>query len=507
MKFSNPIRFTSNISYSYDSQLFSFSQSDKLMIYDTKNLELKKTINLKDFPLKSKWSFDSEYILIQFPNSIEMYHVSVNEFYLKIDEKLIGIKDFFLSQYNTKLFIQLEYGLGFKSFNLNSHLEIVDKIPNVKNITDKDKEKEYSSYKFSKSKKLIGFLCSVEGVEFISIHQFENMTNDKDFVVEENLIHISLIQLKTFDCKNFEFTEDECFIIAFDSSSQNNIEIYDILGNMKKKINPYENKIGLTSFSLCNNFLALGFYDEIIRIYSTCSWNLTQEISTKYFYNCVELKNDLFCFKESKEKNIIEYKLLEEGVIDLNLMLKLNKDNDNMKKGISLLQFSLNNDYMCAVNLNYPTIIFIWKYDQIFKPFSIVIHNQSITDACFIFRNSNNKTKEIIEDIQMSFKGNRICNDNFDENEDIYSLIVATNNSNLYLIKPNEGSICPVPSSKKDNNCIKKIIWSKNNSSLICLTDNNLFFSQMLKNDELIDEEVDEENEENNTNSNIIEED
>lgn len=504
MKFSNQIKYSANISYSFDSQLFSFSSAEKIFIYDTKNLELKRTLTFKDYPIKTKWSYDSEYIIVGLPNTIEVYHIKIKEFYLKIEEKLIGIKDFFMTQYNTKLFIQLECGLGIKSYNLNSQIELVDRIPNVKNF----KEKDNASFKISKSKKLIGFICSVEGNEFISIHQFENMTNENEIVVEENLVSISLINLKTFDCKCFEFSEDECFVIVFDSSNYNNIEIYDILGNLKKKICPYNNKLGFTSYSICNNFLAVGFYDEMIRIYNTTTWNLVQELNTKFFYNCIELKDDLFCFKESFENNILEYKLIEEGIIDLNLMLKIKKDSvENFhSKGIYFLQFSLNNEYVCAINSNYCNVLFIWKYNSIFKSFSIVMHNQSITDVSFIFKNSNNKSKEIIEDIQMSFKGNRIGIENNEENEDIFSLIVSTNNSNVYLIKPSEGSICAIPSNKKENICIKNILWSNNNSSLICSSDNYLFFSQMLKNDELIDEEVDEENEENNSDSNVMEE-
>jgi len=267
----------------------------------------------------------------------------------------------------------------------------------------------------------------------------------------------------------------------------------------------------------------VGFYDEVVRVYSTTTWSLIQELNTEY--NRLDIEDDLFVFKEKYDCHVSEYSLIESGFLDLSAWsnnnnslvsntfntakIKQNNINNGKQydKGFGYLQFSLNELYLVGVNKRCPNIIFIWKSENAFALYSVIVQNFNITDLEFMYKESNykylgnteNKGINIGTSIStgtLKTQKNNSQRNLINENENLFNLVIATENKNIYLIKPSEALVCPIPSSKKDNIYANSILWAKDGSSLICYNSNTFFFSKLLQPEEHIEEDVAEEYEE-----------
>ena len=506
MKFSNPINYSGEIKYSPDNSLLAFTKQNNLLVYDTKALELKKSYTFTDFPSKIEWSSGSDLLLIGFflKSQLEVKDLNNDYFNCKLDEKFYGISDCFLTPFATKIIVVNDFGLGTKLYkiekdkliptNLISNTKKFKNIPQGYNNPSSETNKILykASYTantvFSITKKLVGFLQRVEHTDFVSIFKFNNSylpKKDKVQVLDEEIELVTFIECSTQDMIRIEFTKDELFIIVFDSIANNLIEVFNILGQIKAKINPYKYKLGHTAYSLSDNYLAIGYHDDSIRVYHTTSWNLVSEYSQK---TEIEIDENLTVFKEQNSMGNVQYELIEQG----NLIFEVSE-----KQGFKYFQFSLNELYLACVSLSNPTTIFIFKSESAFSLVSVIIQNFKVTDLSFMFGNNNQQE-------YISKTGKQEQRSQTNENDSNFNLVIASENKNLYLVSPSEASVCPIPINKKENIFVTNILWAYDSSSLICYNSSNFFYSKLVTIDEYIEEEVqeEEENEEENDEQN-----
>lgn len=476
MNFSNPVKFSGQVKYSPNNKLVAYTNNMEVIIYKIENLQLINTFALTDIPCSIEWSYDSQFVMIGlFKKSIiEIRQINSSKqknAICKIDEGYFGITFACFSPLSSKVVLLNEFGLGGKIFSLKDGS--IEKINNTKSLIN-----PCNVISFSTSRTLISFIQRVESIDFVSVYKFLPIKNSDN----EQIDLLSCFESNTSDATSTMFTHDECFIIIFDSYLYNIIQIFDILGNLKQTISPYQMKLGVRSYALCPSYLAVGYYDENIKIFHTSSWNLITDIKT--IENQIELVDELVAFNEVKEGFQNVYQLLEDG----NILLNRLETNEIKEKGISKLEFSNFSSYLFGIYATLPNYLYIWKCDD-FKLVSIVIQQLPITSVCYIKRlNSTfiNTNDSVEQDI----------NDKDSDNNNLIAL--ATENKNIYLITPNEASVCSIPLEKRDHLYIDKIIWSSDGSSMLCSDRNCFFYCKLLTEQDNIEELPEEIEEDDN---------
>lgn len=464
MKFSNPVKYSGLVQISPNNKLVAFSNNFNVSIYDIFNLQLVNTFSFSDSPSVIDWAFNSSFIMIGIHTKslVEIKSVSNKDKTLaKIDEGFYGISHSFLSSLSTKVFILNENALSLKVFSLKD--SIISVVNNIKYLQQSSK-----TFTYSNSKHLIGIIQQVEAEDFVSIYKFNDSDND-----QEALDLLSCFEAKTDDLSSVEFTKDECYIICFESLIYSQFTVFDILGNLIKIINPFSKpKLGVSHYTLSKSYLAVGFYDDEIRLYNTTSW---ENIKTLKLNSEIELSDDLIAFKEMKESFQNIYSLEDKGVVNIKAYTNYNTTSELASRGFLNIEFSSFSSYLSAVFSSCPNLLFIWKTD-LFSLFSIVIQLNPISTFNYIKRN---KTFGINDSVQNTNK--------FEEDNDNL-IALATENKNIYLVSPNEASVCSIPTERGKDISIDKLLWSSDGNSLICSDRNFFFYSRLLSSDENIEE-------------------
>ena len=96
------------------------------------------------------------------------------------------------------------------------------------------------------------------------------------------------------------WAKDNTAIIVWDSVLECKFLVYSPTGNLIAKHEPYEISLGIKSVNMSpnGNYLAVGFYDQNVRLYNHMSWKLITE------FNHVEKLSDTNNFNIFKEEEI-----------------------------------------------------------------------------------------------------------------------------------------------------------------------------------------------------------
>ena len=493
MKFSTPNKFSGIVKFSKDNKYVAFNKGFDVLIYQISNLELLNTFTYIDEPKKIEWSFNNAFVMVG------LYDRSIVELSLinnnnnnnklcKIDEGYNGIVYSFLSPLSSKLFIVNEFNLAIKVYDLTNK--------NIQYLCNLKEGSPEERIKYSLSKELIAFNHRIESTDIISIYkissnknnQLNELNNKNNKLIIEEIDLLCRFEVNSSvitDCNSLDFTKDECFILLFDRNIYCNIGIYNILGKLIKHINPYKHKLGIKNYDLSKSYLAVGFYDNIIRIYHTTSWCLINELNSddlKIDLNNHKNKiNDVVAFVESNKGFQSVYELKEDCIVDFKVNKEYLLKNDILKcKGINYISFSSNGIYLASVKAKSPNVVNIYKAPN-FELYLVVVQLNNISSLNFI------KISDYSKQYNLS-----------SEEEDKQSILaITTSNKNIYLVTPNEAYVCPIPLSKKEVIQIEGVKWGSKENNLICWDKEYFFLSQMVESEENIEEVSDEDNEDN----------
>ncbi|KAK8791133.1 hypothetical protein WA158_005764 [Blastocystis sp. Blastoise] len=210
---------------------------------------------------------------------------------------------------------------------------------------------------------------------------------------------INQFQVDSIDMESISFCKDDKCICIIDSPLYYNVFIYTLNGTKITQINPYNDAMGCRrfAFSPSQPLLALGGYDQCIRVYNTISWKdqsihiHTQESFVDNAAAYIEIsKSDVYqSLQGQKATPKLENELkaaagdtffyVYRGAIDIALK-KIQPRIEECKVGISNLSWSPDGRYVQSTSDNLPKAVWIWDIYR-HRLHSIIIFKEVVTSV------------------------------------------------------------------------------------------------------------------------------
>ena len=337
MNFSETLSNSGIIEISSDSKHIAMTRGPNLNIYLLNRAELVSSWPIPDVPSQILWSPNSQYILTSHPkrNVVQLFSMQNSNWNGKITISPNGIAGVWWAPDNAHVCIVTEFSLRLTIWNLNDLA-----VYHIKNPKFEDK-----AYGFSLDGKFMMIAERNECKDYIGIY----FTNDWQ-VVNHFLV-------ETTDLEDAKWANDTAIVIS-DNCIIYQLLIYSPLGHVIARHRPYDNGLGIKSLSLSFNstFLAVGSYDQSVRIFSKISWRFLTEFQHKPDNN----NSHAYKEEEYKEGHADERLFSRFVVQDMPSKIpciKVPKDKPNPPVGVSFCEWSYNNAFLATKNgKNYISI-------------------------------------------------------------------------------------------------------------------------------------------------------
>ncbi|XP_064423832.1 WD repeat-containing protein WRAP73 isoform X2 [Latimeria chalumnae] len=206
------------------------------------------------------------------------------------------------------------------------------------------------------------------------------------------------VATETQDLAGIQWSPNGCVLAVWDTCLEYKIMLYSLDGRLLSTYSAYEWSLGIKSlcWSPSSQFLAIGSYDEKVRILNHVTWKriaefehlATVDSSKIVVYKEVDMRptlgnEDLTLPSPTAISNSIfstksKYEIVQPPV---HLpIVKPDPDRANPKIGIGTLAFSPDNRYLATRNDNMPNAVWIWDIQKM-KLF--VILEQTLAVRCF----------------------------------------------------------------------------------------------------------------------------
>ena len=322
LTFSNKRKYSGNIAFSPDSNFFAISKGIQLVLYSSQLLKPIKIYTFTDFIEDIKWSNDNQLILIGLykRNRCEIRSLQNDNYLCTIDE---GVQ-----------------GMSYALFSPDS-LHVLSINGHATKLTIRSLQNKYLSYinlpKFAK--KGISFSSQGQG-NFMALAERKETKDIIGLYYIRKWTCIRRFQVETEDLQDIKWSYDNSSLVIIDTPALCKFLIYSILGEMIRKIDIYNNQLGIKKFEISPNghLFCFGLYDQSLRIYNSISYTCMS-----IFAHDKDILNDnkIYYYKEEIINPEGETKYIElKPPIDLkseNIYVKgKNLFNDKMPKiGIS----------------------------------------------------------------------------------------------------------------------------------------------------------------------------
>lgn len=263
MNFSTPIKYTGISSYSPNTKYFLITRSTEIQIYETASLKFTQKFSFSDLLASVEWSPDSNLILVSFPKRsiCEVKSLDNPDWICRIDEGVAGLASCRWSPDSRRIITVCDFNLRLTIWSL------IDR-----------------STSFINNPKFAN-----KGMSFTSNGSFMALAERKDckdyigiyYVADWTLV--SHFQVESSDLQDIVFTRDDSAIVIYDSPLECKLLVYSPTGHVIASHIAYENALGIKSIGLSpsGHYLAVGYFDQAIRIFSCLTWKQVTELNHK----------------------------------------------------------------------------------------------------------------------------------------------------------------------------------------------------------------------------------
>ena len=320
-----------------------------------------------------------------------------------------------------------------------------------------------------------------------------NQTNDEWRSIRSFPVDSSIL-----DTTSIHFTPDNSGIVIMDCALMYNVIVMDINdGHIKCRISPYKDGLGARclSFSPNGKVLAIGGYDESIRLVSTLYWDIICEFKHIHPSKLPYTVSNTTATSGQSEKQVIDdeskirigetvnqlegtsgsmvddstmatqkdirgprcYVELANGTFELDNLpnplprLHYNPSKPNAKHGIYHIDWCPSSKYILSRNESQPNICWIWSIESLTLSSLFITHSPirclSWSPNCVLSRKSNDSSRCTALDINSQ-------------------LAITTGNDHIYFWSPTNVFALPLPlPSGPGNNIDNNIPQEKKKAS------------------------------------------
>ncbi|KAG6415977.1 hypothetical protein SASPL_123398 [Salvia splendens] len=368
MEFTETFKQTGPCAFSPNATFLAVAVDYRLVIRDVHTLKVVQLFSCLDKITYIEWALDSEYILCGLYKRpmLQAWSLAQPEWTCKIDEGPAGISYARWSPDSRHILTTSEFQLRLTVWSLLNTACIHLQWP-------KHGSKGVSFTKDGKFAAICTRRDCKDYVNLLSCHTWEIM---------------GVFAVDTLDLADIQWSPDDSAIVIWDSILEYKVLIYSPDGRCLSKYQAYESGLGVksVSWSPCSQFLAVGSYDQMIRVLNHLTWKVFAEFT---HLSNVRGPCAAAVFKEVDEPLLLdmsELSLSDEfiqrsadngaetciqvryDVLEVPVTLPTQKppaDKPNPKQGIGLMSWSSDSQYMCTRNDNMPTVVWVWDVQRL----------------------------------------------------------------------------------------------------------------------------------------------
>ncbi|KAM8831088.1 WD repeat-containing protein WRAP73 [Synchiropus picturatus] len=328
----------------------------RLVVRDLETLQILHLYTCLDQISHMEWSSDSQFILCAMYKRglVQVWSLEQPDWHCKIDEGSIGLVASRWSPDGRHILNTTEFHLRITVWSLCT--------------------KAVSYIKYPKA-------CH-KGIDFTrdgSYMALAERRDCKDYVsvfVCDDWHLLRHFETETQDLCGLEWSPNGCVLAVWDSCLEYKVLLYSLDGRLLSTYSAYEWSLGIKSvtWSPSSQFLAIGSYDEKVRILNHVTWKkVTQFDHPANINGCKTVYKELVTpAPVSKElplrpsaprcSSLTKYEVCAQPVHISSV--KPDPDRANPKIGVSSLAFSCDSHFLATKNDNMATAVWVWDMNK-----------------------------------------------------------------------------------------------------------------------------------------------
>ncbi|XP_026867092.1 WD repeat-containing protein WRAP73 isoform X1 [Electrophorus electricus] len=334
----------------------------RLVVRDVNTLQILQLYTCLDQVASMEWSSDSLFILCAMYKRglVQVWSLEQPDWHCKIDEGSIGLVSSRWSPDGRHILNTTEFHLRVTVWSLCN--------------------KSVSYIKYPKA-------CQ-KGMDFSADGRYMALAERRDckdyisvFVCDDWHL-LRHFETDTQDLAGVEWSPNGCVLAAWDSCLEYKMLLYSLDGRLLSTYSAYEWSLGIKSvaWSPSSQFLAIGSYDEKVRILNHITWKKL----TEFEHHPTITNSKAVVFKEVEKRPVIPTEdlsiqqiAMESSLFDIQSkyeipplpvqvpVVKPDPDRANPKIGISAIAFSVDNRYLATKNDCMPQSVWVWDMQRL----------------------------------------------------------------------------------------------------------------------------------------------